>query len=287
MPTSPTSAILDSILGVNQQGDLQTSKDTVYRLPSLDYTFKPKQPGVTDFECLLKVTATSGPIRGTAEDLCQKRIHVGWEPLPVTSLKCSTDNLKSLSCRWDVPWNPVTTTYFATLKPTRVQQETKHFFIYKGQCRQPCRGCPGCEIDGSSIPPFNRRDALDGLYTLTINGSNPLVPHGVVWVHTLDLNSAMEALAVGGGGRGMEVPLDTNTRRGFYKEEDLVRATQGGVRSWGSCWRACEEVRRCRYWDYSREQATCRLMKSRSHFVSDYTWTAGQKEPNTVDCFPL
>lgn len=235
------------------------------------------KPGVSELECLLKDKTE----KFASDTLCKKKVHVGWEPLPVESLRCTSNQLESLECVWEAPWNPVPTDYSATLRPTRPGPPSPE----ERRCPPPTSKC---HVNATTSPRFVQ-DAVDGLYTLTITGWNPLAPLGVAWTHVIDLSSAKQQLTGGGGGdtTRLELPLDTSTRRGRYAAVDEAARVEEGVVSWGACWRLCNLLTSCHYWEYSLTSQTCRRLSTRSAFTSDYTFTAGQKIQHSVDCYPL
>ena len=212
-------------MGVGFGGpDVLRDKKGRYRVPTLDHTFKMAKPallarpGTSDLECLLKDKEG----KFATDTLCKKKVHVGWEPLPVESLRCTSSQLESLECEWVAPWNPVTTHYSATLRPTRPGPPSTR----ERRCPPPTSSC---HVNATTRPRFVQ-DAVDGLYTLTITGWNPLVPLGVAWTHVIDLSSARQQLTEDGGGdtTRLEVPLDTATRRGRYAGADEAAEVEPG-----------------------------------------------------------
>jgi len=48
---------------------------------------------------------------GNPRGLCNQMMYVGYPALPPDNFTCISDNWQSLNCTWDVPYNPIRTTY--------------------------------------------------------------------------------------------------------------------------------------------------------------------------------
>lgn len=88
----------------NGNGTEMILESTIVNDTTIKATYHPNRVTRDLVDCYVKV---DGQLKG----LCNQIFYVGYEPLPPDNFTCISDNWQSLNCTWDVPYNPVKTTY--------------------------------------------------------------------------------------------------------------------------------------------------------------------------------
>jgi len=143
---------------------------TIVNSTTIMAMFDPSEAGETKVTC--KVDAGSAK-----KGICKQIVYVGWMPKPVENFTCVSQNWLSMNCTWDVPYNPVKTSYQLVYKEpgrfTPFRHCPNNTEIERLLDVKLPKNLPSCYTDLSTHPPYRQPTKK---FTYYFNATNPLQP---------------------------------------------------------------------------------------------------------------